>query len=185
VTFQVSTVLNASVLSKYAMLLKIKLSFLQSMVKADSPPTKKGGKKLEGIKEEELSNEDKTNLKNIEKFLSMIPHTTWSQFLAVISSSDFLKTFATASGNSGTFQVKFGNDETMPSGNKDAYSDAYAAFLASQTQTSKEEYKCFKSDYAAKNRFGQVKIPLQTFQSGFQVTSTPRLGDQTIVNVVL
>ena len=156
------------------------------MVKADSPPTKKGGKKLEGIKEEEeLSDEDKTNLENIKKFLLTIPCTTWSQFLAAISSSDFLKTFATASGNSGTFQVKFGNDETMPSGNKDAYSDAYAAFLASQTQTSKEEYKRFKSDYAAKNHFGKVKIPLQTFQSDFQVTSTPCLGDQTIVNVVL
>ncbi len=102
------------------------------MVKADSPPTKKGGKKLEGIKEEEeLSDEDKTNLENIKKFLSTIPCTTRSQFLAVISSSDFLKTFATALGNSGTFQVKFGNDETTPLGNKDAYSDTYAAFLAS------------------------------------------------------
>jgi hypothetical protein len=149
------------------------------MVKADSPPTKKGGKKLEGIKEdEELSNEDKTNLENIKKFLSTIPRTTRSQFLAAISSSDFLKTFATASGNSGTFQVKFGNDEMTPLGNKDTYSDAYAAFLASQTQSSKEEYEHFKSNYAAKNRFGLVKIPLQTFQSGFQVTSTPHLGDQ-------
>jgi hypothetical protein len=156
------------------------------MVKADSPPTKKGGKKLEGIKdEEELSNEDKTNLENIKKFLLTIPCTTQSQFLAAISSSDFLKTFATASGNSGTCQVKFGNDETTPLGNKDTYSDMHAAFLASQTQTSKEEYECFKSNYAAKNHFGQVKILLQTFQSGFQVTSTPRLGDQTIVNVVL
>jgi hypothetical protein len=116
------------------MLLKFKLSFLQSLVKADSPLTKKGSKKLEGIKEEEeLSNEDKTNSENIEKCLSMIPCTTWSQFLAAISSSDFLKTFATALGKSGTFQVKFGNDETTPSGNKDAYSNAYAAFLASQT----------------------------------------------------
>ena len=167
------------------MLLKIKLSFLQSMVKADSPPTKKGGKKLEGIKEKKLSNEDKTNSENIEKFLLTIPRTTWSQYLTAISSSDFLKTFATALGNSGTFQVKFGNDETTPLGNKDAYSDTYAAFLASQTQTSKEEYERFKSNYAAKNRFGQVKIKLQTFQSGFQVTFTPRLGDQTIVNVVL
>jgi hypothetical protein len=154
------------------------------MVKADSPTTKKSGKKLQGIKEqEELSDEDKTNLENIKKFLLTIPCTTWSQFLKAISSSDFLKTFATALGNSGTFQVKFENDEPTPSGNKDAYSDAYAAFLASQTQTSKEEYERFKSNYAAKNRFGQVKIPLQTFQSGFQVTSTPHLGDQTIVNL--
>jgi hypothetical protein len=168
------------------MLLKIKLSFLQSMVKADSPPTKKDGKKLEGVKEEEeLSDEDNANLENIEKFLLTIPRTTWSQFLAAISSSDFLKTFATALGNSGTFQVKFGNDETTPVGNKDAYFDTYAAFLASQTQTSKEKYKHFKSDYPVKNCFEQVKIPLQTFQSGFQVTSTPCLGDQTIVNVVL
>jgi hypothetical protein len=85
------------------MLLKIKLSFLQSMVKADSPPTKKGGKILEGITEEELSDEDTTNLENIKKFLLTIPHTAWSQFLAAISSSDFLKTFVTASGNSETF----------------------------------------------------------------------------------
>ncbi len=100
------------------------------MVKADSPLTKKGGKKLEGIKEEEeLSDEDKTNSENIKKFLSTIPHTTRSQFLVAISSSDFLKTFATASGNSGTFQVRFGNDEMTPSGNKDAYSNAYAAFF--------------------------------------------------------
>jgi hypothetical protein len=124
-------------------------------------------------------------MENIEKVLSTIPGTTQSQFLAAISSSDFLKTFAAASGNSGTFQVKFRNDEMMPSGIKDTYSNAFAAFLASQTQTSKEEYERFKSNYAAKNRFGQVKIPLQTFQSCFQVTLTPHLGDQTIVNAVL
>jgi hypothetical protein len=59
------------------MLLKIKLSFFQSIDKADSPLTKKGGKKLEGIKkEEELSDEDKTYLENIKKFLLTIPCTT-------------------------------------------------------------------------------------------------------------
>jgi hypothetical protein len=62
---------------------------------------------------------------------------------------------------------------------------AYAAFVAAQSETWKEEYECFKRKYAATNCFGNAKIPFQTFTSGFQVTSAPRLGDQTIAKVVL
>jgi hypothetical protein len=49
----------------------------------------------------------------------------------------------------------------------------------------KEEYERFKHKYGAKNHFGNAKIPFQTFTSGFQVTSAPCLGDQTIAKVVL
>jgi hypothetical protein len=62
---------------------------------------------------------------------------------------------------------------------------AYNAFVESQNETSKEEYARFKTRYAETNRFGKVKTPFQTFTSGFQVTSAPRLGDQTIEKIVL
>jgi hypothetical protein len=62
---------------------------------------------------------------------------------------------------------------------------AYAAFVAAQSETLKEKHERFKSKYAATNCFGNTKIPFQTFTSDFQVTSAPRLGDQTIAKVVL
>jgi hypothetical protein len=155
------------------------------MVKADSPPTKKGGKKLEGIKEEEeLSDEDKTNLENIKKFLSTILHTSWSQFLGVIVVVISSRHLPLPRGTLGPFKSSLEMLKQCHRVNKDMYFDTYAAFLASQTQTSKKEYERFKSDYAAKNCFEQVKILLQTFQSSFQVTLTPRLCKQTIFDVV-
>jgi hypothetical protein len=45
--------------------------------------------------------------------------------------------------------------------------EAYAAFIAAESETLKEEYKCFKHKYAATNCFGNAKIPFQTFTSGF------------------
>jgi hypothetical protein len=101
-----------------------------------------------------------------------------------IGSIDFLKTFATALSDSGNVQVKFAWEDTMLSGTN-TNAKVYAAFVANQRQTFKEEHKHFKSKCAAKNCFGQVKIPFQTFQSGFQVISVPCLGDQTIKKVVL
>jgi hypothetical protein len=61
----------------------------------------------------------------------------------------------------------------------------YAAFVAALSETLKEEYEYFKRKYAATNCFGNAKITFQTFTSGFQVTSAPCLGDQTIAKVVL
>jgi hypothetical protein len=84
----------------------------------------------------------------------------------------------------GKVHVQFGWEGTTPSG-IDANAKTYGAFVAHQAQTAKAEYEHFKSKYAAKSCFGQVEIPFQTFQSGFQVTSAPCLGNQTIKKMVL
>ena len=122
-----------------------------------------------------MSNEDTAASDNLGKFLAAIPLASRSQFLAAISSKEFLKSFtAIASDDSKPPQVKFehGNDD-------------YAAFAAKQAKTSKEEYERYKSRSNATNHFGNANIPFQTFASGFQVTAAPRLGDQSITKVVL
>ena len=77
----------------------LKICFRPSLGKEDSPPpTQKGGKPLEGIMEEEfkfnISNDNKKNSENIQKFHSAICLTSQSQFLVTIDSEEFLKTFA-------------------------------------------------------------------------------------------
>ncbi len=122
-----------------------------------------------------MSDEDKAASDNVRKFLAAIPPSSCSQFLAAISSNEFLKSFtAIASNETESFQVKFENED------KD-----YDAFAANQSDTLKEEYKCYKHQYNATNHFGAAKIPFQTFASGFQVTAAPRLGDQSIAKVVI
>jgi hypothetical protein len=113
---------------------------------------------------------------------------SFSQFLAKIGSDEFLKTFASVPlGAAGGVQVKFEHDfDTQQGANANrSENKAYAAFIAAQSETSKEEYECFKRKYAATNCFGNAKIPFQTFTPGFQVTSAPCLGDQSIAKVVL
>jgi hypothetical protein len=137
---------------------------------------------------EGMSDADKAASKSIQKFLLAIPPASHSQFLAKIGSDEFFKTFASVSlGAAGSGQVKFEHDPDMQLGSNAISSEdkAYAAFIAAQSETSKEEYECFKRKYAATNCFGNAKIPFQTFTSGFQVTSAPHLGDQTIAKVVL
>ena len=122
-----------------------------------------------------MLNEDTAASDNLGKFLAAIPLASCSQFLAAISSKEFLKSFtAIASDDSTPPQIKFEH------GNND-----YAAFAAKQAETLKEEYERYKSRYNATNRFGNANIPFQTFASGFQVTAAPRLGDQSITKVVL
>jgi hypothetical protein len=114
-----------------------------------------------------MSNEDKAASNNIGKFLAAIPLACRSQFLAAISSEEFLKSFfAIASNDSTSPQVKL------------EYKDDYAAFAAKQAETSKEEYEHYKRQYNATTLFGNAKVPFQTFASDFQVTAAPRLGDQ-------
>ncbi len=122
-----------------------------------------------------MSNEDTAVSDNLGKLLAAIPLASHSQFLAAISSKEFLKSFtAIASNDSKPPQVKFehGNDD-------------YATFAAKQAKTLNKEYERFKSRYNATNCFGHANIPFQTFASGFQVTAAPCLGDQSITKVVL
>ncbi len=137
---------------------------------------------------EGMSDADKAASESIQKFLLAIPPASCSQFLAKIGSDKFLKTFASVSlGAAGGVQVKFEHDPNMQLGaNANRSEDkAYAAFVAAQSETLKEEYECFKCKYAATNHFGNTKIPFRTFKSDFQVTSAPCLGDQSIAKVVL
>jgi hypothetical protein len=168
------------------------------MVKDESPPAQKGSPcnlsdlMQQADKEikmyEGMSDAGKAASKSIQKFLSAIPPTSRSKFLAEIGSDEFLKTFASvSSGAAGSIQVKLEHDPNTQLGadanrSKDKI---YAVFIAAQSETLKEDYKRFKRKYAATNCFGNAKIPFQTFTSGFQVTSAPRLGDQTIAKFVL
>jgi hypothetical protein len=153
------------------------------MVKEASPPLVKTGpppcsddlSALLSQADNNMSNEDTAASDNLGKFLAAIPLANRSQFLAAISSKEFLKSFtAIASNDSKPPQVKFEHDD-----------NDYAAFAAKQAETSKEEHEHYKSQYNATNRFGKANIPFQTFASGFQVTAAPCLGDQSITKVVL
>jgi hypothetical protein len=150
------------------------------MAKENSPPPAKTGSPpcgndLSALLDNDMSNEDKAASDNIGKFLAAIPSASRSQFLAAISSKEFLKFFtAIASDDSETPQVKFKYEN-----------DDYAAFVAKQAETSREEYEHYKSQYNAINHFGNAKVPFQAFASGFQVTAAPCLGDQSLTKVVL
>jgi hypothetical protein len=153
-----------------------------SMVKENSPPSAKTGSPpdspdLSPLRDGKMSDEDKAASKNIGKFLASLPLASHSQFFAAVSSKEFLESFSaatTTSGNSAPPQVKF------------EYGDNdYAAFAAKQAENSKEEYECHKCQYNATTLFGKAKVPVQTFASGFQVSATPCLGDQSLTKVVL
>jgi hypothetical protein len=150
------------------------------MVKENSPPPVKTrssprGNDLSTLLDNDMSNEDKAASDKMGKFLAAIPLASHSQFLAAISSKEFLKSLtAIASDDSETPQVKFEYENNV-----------YAAFIAKQDETSREEYERYKSQYNATNHFGNAKVPFQTFASGFQVTAAPCLGDQSLTKVVL
>ncbi len=168
------------------------------MVKDKSPPAQKGstcnlGNHMQQADKEikmyeGMSDANKAASESIRMFLLAIPPISCSQFLAKIGSDEFLKTFAFVSlGAAGSVQVKFEHDPATQLGDNANRSEdkAYAAFVAAQSETLKQEYERFKRKYAATNCFGNAKIPFQTFTSGFQVTSAPCFGDQTIAKVVL
>ena len=122
----------------------------------------------------EMTEDDKKNNEGLQKFLSAIPAESRSQFLAAISSDEFLKSFGVT--ENGPIRVKFEDKDEE---------ERFNAFVEGQHETSKEEYERFKTRYAATNQFGKVKTPFQTFTSGFQVTLAPRLGNETIEKIVL
>ncbi len=116
----------------------------------------------------EMSPANRDASKNIQKFLLVIPPTSHSQFLAAISSDKFLKTFTSISSDvADNIQVKIENQMRQDE------DKGYATFAAAQSDTSKEEYECYKRQYVPTNCFSTAKIPFQTFASGFQVTSAP------------
>ncbi len=130
---------------------------------------------------EGMSDADKAASESIQKFLLAIPPASHSQFLAKIVSDEFLKTFASVlSGAAGGVQVNFEHDPNTQlgadanRGEDDTYADLLQLSL-----------KPWKRNTNASSCFGNAKIPFQTFTSGFQVTSAPRLGDQLIAKVVL
>jgi hypothetical protein len=142
------------------------------MVKDKSPPAQKGspcnlGNLMQPADKElkmyeGMSDANKAASKSIQKFLLAIPPASCSQFLAKIGSDEFLKTFASVlSGAAGSFQGKFEHDaDTQLGANTNRSEDkAYAAFVAAQSETSKEEYERFKRKYAATNCCGNAKIP--------------------------
>jgi hypothetical protein len=144
--------------------------------------------KCNELKENQMTDEDKKASENIQKFLSAVLADSRSQFLATISSNDFLKTFGQTGSfefEDGTTRVSDATKENPDQPKEDPDQQAYAAFVTAQNATLKKEYEHFKSRYAASTCFGNVKIPFQSFASGFQVTSAPPLGDQTIEKVVL
>jgi hypothetical protein len=113
------------------------------MVKEASPPPVKTGPPPHGNDlsallsqaDNVMSNEDTAASDNLGKFLAAIPSASRSQFLAAISSKEFLKSFtAIASNDSTPPQIKFEHGD-----------DDYAAFAAKQAKTSKEEYDFYKS----------------------------------------
>ncbi len=127
-----------------------------------------------------MTQDGKKNNEGLQKFLLAIPAESRSQFLAAIPSDEFLKSFGVT--EDGPIRLKFEDkDEEERCRQSDAdVAKAYNAFVEGQNETSKEEYERFKTRYAATNQFGKVKTPFQTFTSGFQVTSAPRLGNETI-----
>jgi hypothetical protein len=133
----------------------------------------------------EMTEDDKKINEGLQKFLLAIPAESRSQFLAAISSNEFLKSFGVT--EDGPNRVKFEDkDEVERRRQSDAdVAKAYNTFVEGQNETSKEEYERFKTRYAATNRFGKVKTPFQTFTSGLQVTSAPCLGNETIEKIVL
>jgi hypothetical protein len=122
------------------------------MVKDESPPAQKGspcnlGSLMQPADKElkmyeGMSDADKAASESIQKFLLAIPPASRSQFLAKISSDEFLKTCASVSlGAAGSVQVKVEHDPDMQLGANSNRSEdkAYAAFVAAQSGTSKEE----------------------------------------------
>jgi hypothetical protein len=103
---------------------------------------------------EGMSDANKAASESIQKFLLAIPPASHSQFLAKIGSDEFLKTFASVLlGAVGGSQVEFEHDpDTQLGANTNNSEDnVYAAFIAAQSKTLKEEYERFKRKYAASN----------------------------------
>ncbi len=150
-----------------------------SMVKENSPPSAKTGSPPDSpdLRDGKMSDEDKAASKNIGKFLASLPSASRSQFFAAVSSKEFLEFFSAATATS--------SDSAPPQVKFEYRDDDYAAFAAKQAENSKEEYERYKGQYNATTLFGKAKVPVQTFASGFQVSATPCLGDQSLTKVVL
>ena len=146
------------------------------MVKDESPPTQKGSScNLDNLMQpankelkmyEGISDADKAASKSIQKFLLAIAPASCSQFLAKIGSDEFLKTFASVLlGAAGGVQVKFAHDpDTQLGADANRSEDkAYAAFVAAQSETLKEEYECFKRKYAATKLLWQCQDSFPDF----------------------
>jgi hypothetical protein len=105
----------------------------------------------------EMTEDDKKHNKGLQKFLAAIPAESRSQFLAAISSNEFLKSFGVT--EDGPIRVKFEDKDEE---------ERFNTFVEGQHETSKEEYERFKTSYAATNQFGKVKTPSRPSHQDFR-----------------
>jgi hypothetical protein len=63
---------------------------------------------------------------------------------------------------------------------------AYEAFLATQSNTTEEDYQKVKSTYITPSKcFSHVDITANIFPTGFEMSTAPCLGDQEIAKIIL
>ncbi len=125
------------------------------------------------------NNLSRANLNAITLFYKQIPQDTHEQFPKAISGKDFMPKLAASSESSKTQ----GHDDNKSNPNDLA---AYAAFLATQSNTTEEDYQKFKSTYITPAKcFSHVDITGDILQTGFEMSTAPCLGDQEIAKTVL
>jgi hypothetical protein len=119
------------------------------------------------------------NLDAITLFYKQIPKDARKQFLKAISDKDFMQKIA-ASLESYKTQGKDGDKS-----NPDDLA-AYEAFLATQSNTTEEDYQIFKSMYITPAKcFSHVDITGDIPETGFEMSTVPCLGDQETAKIVL
>jgi hypothetical protein len=123
----------------------------------------------------------------ISEFYARVPEETREHFLKAILDKTFLKSLA--GGNDTTNQVKNedSNSAARSTNGPSAQDFAdYEAFPATQMDTSQGSYELFKEDCKTPARqFSNIKITGNVLKSGFQVTSTPCLGNENINKAIL
>jgi hypothetical protein len=109
----------------------------------------------------EMTEDDKQNAENISKFLDAIPQVNHSKFHAAIGSKEFINAFTQHSVESAEICVKVKHNGASIKPPIDVNDkECYAAFIAEQKKISEESYEQHRHEYATKNYFGKVNIPL-------------------------
>jgi hypothetical protein len=165
------------------------LTTLRGIIQTASAAVNKSDEFANAMDDDEMTEDNMRNADNISKFLGAIPQESRSKFLATISSDKFINAFTQQSAESAEFCVKVehnGASTKPPIVATDK--ERYAAFIAEQEKTAEEAYAQYRHAYVAKNCFSKINLPpfaLQTFTTGFQVTSAPHLRNQPIDRVIL
>jgi hypothetical protein len=118
-----------------------------------------------------------TNLDAMTLFYEQIPKDTREQFLKAISDNDFMQKLASSLESS---KIQGHNDDELKNDLA-----VYEAFLATQSNTTKEDCQKLKSTYITPaKRFSHVDITGDILQTGFEMSTAPCLGDQEIAKIV-